>query len=1104
MAIKTIAHLADIHIRKSTLRHDEYREVFNNLVQSLRTEKPDRIVIVGDLFHDYNKIEGELLILASKFVNALAKIAPLIITRGNHDILRSALNRVDSIDALISAIDNPNVKFYNETGFFVDENVVWCVWKHGEKKNSPWDGGVIKEPSKTYIDLYHDPVNGCVNADGFEFNSKTYRSLKSFEGDYSFFGDIHKHQYLNDAETKAYSGSLIAQNFSEGDDEFHGYILWDIANGTHKDVPISNNYKFSTVVVNRFTDFDNLNIHISNPATHNFLRVKWQTLPAIKNTENEDKLNKHLQERYSPVYIKHKAEFVEEDKIDIQEAGTIDNITKREVLHPIFTEYLQKIGLEEDVIADVIKLDQEIENRIQIEDLTNIQWSIVKFSGKHFRNIREINIDWRDKNGIFQITGENTAGKSSIIQLLSYILYGKTLETDKTKKFGDSRFVNNRISTNSCEGYLVINCNGEYYGIKRTTTLEFNKKGEMKGSPTVVSYYKLSDPDETLSADNDITSLNEEERKSTQRRIDEIIGTYANFTRIILTTADTLNSILGTESADFIDSILNDSGLDIFDLRLTEFKKYRKELISNDRISCNLDTEESAITYLQNQNAEYGKRISNHILEGKEILAKIESLEDEKERLSQTMHQIDPSIAALNVGAITAEISQHKRSIAALDDEKAGIEATIAKLKETYDADTLTKLIEKRESHRSDEFKLRTEINNLKLQSEQILSKQHRANGDIELLKREGASKKQEILALKDSKNCPTCGQLKTEDSLNHIQTSIKEKETYMFGIVDKIKKKQREKEEFAGQIDGIKYSIAVIEQQIAEHSIGFEAILVQIGDLNNEKLEVERRIRLTEELKGFPIRYENLDLKIQSLEDKIVRFNELKSKIEENDKIKLEIGKLNDKLNDLKRDHQETQNLIGKFNNDILFNDRQITQKTELIRKYKEQVKQDTVMSIYEKCVHRDGIPTQILTKILLPKINASLANLLDSVDFDVWLDESDLKLKMSYSRQPNAVIDCMGGSGKERTFSSISLKVALNEINTKSKPTIFMLDEVMGKLKGESVLEFLEFLGVIKTRVNKMIVIEQNHEINPDYIIHAAIDNNGVSTINLLDDEA
>ena len=48
--IKTIAHLADIHIRKLH-RFVEYRQVFKNLYKQLKYLKPDAIFICGDVFH---------------------------------------------------------------------------------------------------------------------------------------------------------------------------------------------------------------------------------------------------------------------------------------------------------------------------------------------------------------------------------------------------------------------------------------------------------------------------------------------------------------------------------------------------------------------------------------------------------------------------------------------------------------------------------------------------------------------------------------------------------------------------------------------------------------------------------------------------------------------------------------------------------------------------------------------------------------------------------------------------------------------------------------------------------------------------------------------
>ena len=136
--IKTIVHLADIHIRKVPTRNDEYTKVFKNLVASVKKQKPDRIVIVGDLFHDYLDLQSEQLILASELLNELANIAPVRITRGNHDFRKKNTKRVDSVAAIVKIINNPKVEYYNKTGLFEDENVMWAVWHHGQSKNNPW------------------------------------------------------------------------------------------------------------------------------------------------------------------------------------------------------------------------------------------------------------------------------------------------------------------------------------------------------------------------------------------------------------------------------------------------------------------------------------------------------------------------------------------------------------------------------------------------------------------------------------------------------------------------------------------------------------------------------------------------------------------------------------------------------------------------------------------------------------------------------------------------------------------------------------------------------------------------------------------------------
>ena len=80
--IKKVIHFADVHIR--TLRmHDEYKEVFNNLLNDIKSLITDykreevRILIAGDYVHQKITISNELLVLGTWFLKKLEKIVEI-------------------------------------------------------------------------------------------------------------------------------------------------------------------------------------------------------------------------------------------------------------------------------------------------------------------------------------------------------------------------------------------------------------------------------------------------------------------------------------------------------------------------------------------------------------------------------------------------------------------------------------------------------------------------------------------------------------------------------------------------------------------------------------------------------------------------------------------------------------------------------------------------------------------------------------------------------------------------------------------------------------------------------------------------------------------
>jgi DNA repair exonuclease SbcCD ATPase subunit len=1105
-AITKICHLADIHLRRVPTRNEEYIEVFNGLINSLKDTKPDRIIIVGDLVNDYLNLDSEQLVIAHDFLNSLADIAPVRITRGNHDCLKTNLNRKDSVHAIVETLKNPNVVYYNSSGFFEDENVIWVVWNHGEKNNNPWltrEGKKIlktlnKETEKTYIDLFHDPISGGLSDTGFELKSKRYYKVGDFKGHYLMAGDIHKKQYLNKEKTKAYCGSLIAQKFSEGDDSFHGYLLWDIDKKNVDEVPIYNKRSFKNIILSQYTDFDDLDIEIENPTEEMLVRFLWKTLPSLRNKENERKLSTYIKSKYSNIKISNKNEFLEEDEHDTIEADALENITTKDVQHEILKNYLEKIGTESKTIEEILNLDDEVVKMIDEPETINTEWDVIKFGGTNFMSYEKFDVDWRDMDGIFQIVGNNASGKTTIIfKFFPYMFYGKTPETETRPKFGDVRYVNNKNGADFCEGYVVLEINDEIFGIKKRTDVVRNRAGEITSSPTKMSYYLLNSPDDEMGEENNLEKFDEERRQKTEKKLLSVIGSYDDFMRTILTTSDSLNKILSNDMAVFIDSLLYESGLDVFDKKLEAVKSYEKKVNELGRITCNVESNE--------------EKIKNHKESIKIINNTIAVLKDEKlpevetsikkgnkyvEDLIKKLHKIDDEIYKLNVEDAKKDITQHEKEKKSLEDQKMGWEKSIVLLKETYDSEKLEELEKTKSEHKTTEFEHKLKIRECE-QNKSLLSNSIEViRGEIKRLKESGKDLKDEILDLKESKTCSQCGQELTDEHKSHMLEKIKGLEEKMFKISKEIKEKEnRLIPDIEEKIKKEEKTAAEFTKKIADLNIKMDGVLAEIGEITNDKNDVEKRKEIQSTLNSIPAEIKNHELEIKILEEKVKRHENSLIQIKENQDTEKIITTAKEKLKSQEESKTAVLEEISDQKALIVEKEREIKNIEETIEKFKEQERRDSLIATYKKCVHRNGIPKQLLTAHVIPKTNRVLEDVLVDSQFKVWLDAEDLRPKLAYNNTPEAVIDCISASGKERTFSSIVLKYALNQNNIKSRPKFFLLDEIMGKLDEKSVEEFVEILHTIRAHMKRIVIVEHVHQINPDYVINVFITDGGIS---------
>lgn len=569
LMIKTIAHLADIHFSNKFSDHLKFNYIIEETYKSLLKTKPDLICIVGDLFHDYIDQENETTIIAGKFLNRLSEVAPIVISKGNHDLMKRNLKRINSIKLLVELLNNDKITFYDESGIYnYDENITFYVWDYGDRLN-PYTLQSPDISNRITIDLYHNPINNCNMITKIANDSK-YKNIGDFKSDYLFSGDIHLMQYLDKEKSKAYCGSLFQTNFGEYIQN-HGYILWDIKNNNSELIEIYNPYNYITFETSLDFDYDNIKFYNNNITDKSQFRLIWNDYVSTSTKENEKKLREYFKIKFN-TYIKLEKEFIHIDLINNIENKKINNINiyDSNVQKELFNEYLILNKFDIDVINKIFDIDDIITNRIDFQKIdSNVKWSIENITINNFKSYGDNNyLELSDKNGIIQLNGINKQGKTTLLDAICYVLYGTTISTNTKQKFGDMRYINNKRTLDYCEVKVVIKVNDELFTIIRKTELKYKKKGGIDTCSTNVNYYEGLDTS---------ISLNEDLNRQTQEKLNSILGNFDNFIRLAFTNADNLNDSLSIDRSVFIDSLLRDLGLDIFEKKLMEFKKWEKE-----------------------------------------------------------------------------------------------------------------------------------------------------------------------------------------------------------------------------------------------------------------------------------------------------------------------------------------------------------------------------------------------------------------------------------------------------------------------------------------------------------------------------------------------
>lgn len=1229
--IKKIAHFGDYHIHNDKWQ-DRYEIGNKYIYDKLTEEKPDRILIAGDLFESFIVISNEAKIFAGDFLNKLSDIAPIIIVPGNHDIRKKDLKRKNSVETVIDLIHNKNITYFGKSGFYNDDNVVWVNHSHLEKDINPWDDTTYKKDNtKTYIDIWHDPINGCMTDNGFEMKSKSYRNVSDFKGDFGMFADIHKFQYLNKTKTIAYCSSTFQQTMGEDVDE-HGFLLWDIINKKSEFVIVPDEYKLITFRTTENFDYDNINFDHVLATNKSTFRVIWKDYSSNINNENEDKIKKYFIDKWNKKEITFEKQRIYTNVASTQKLTESIDISDKTVQQDIFREYLLSNKYDETFIEEILAIDNIIDGRLELSPKINdIEWSIDKLWVDNFKSYDNFELDFSmlPKGVIIQAGGENQQGKTTILDAITYVSHGSTLATNKLggaqrEKYGDNRYINNKRLLDYCEGGMVIDVNGNKYTLLRRTERKLAKDKSISGVSTNIEYY---DGTEVIEENK----LRGERKTETQLMLDSIIGDFDDFIRLTLTNSENLNHLISLDRATFIDSVIRDAGYDIFEKKLAEFKEYKKE-ISTNKIDINLNDAEEEVSGLKDLLKTHKIDHDNVKIEINDINEKLKEINNERDIEIKKLHKIDDDIARIDIKAATNKIEEYKSTID-INLNQQNINSVKSKgLKQSYKSDELESYLKEIKKIDDDvlNLKLKTSQEDTKIEKEKgnivrvddkvkqlkqkeidtQKSKLTVINNDIEkineeledaieekireysdkkktdefevrtltielnTIKEKGSDLKKQITLLEESKICPTCNREYDENHQENIDLKVKELndeitkllekgkisekkledckkqvessqhmiddlnlDTYdtddILEIKESVEKRLKEKQleivlidTICGEIrvdnfvnvpeleininkgikikDASKQSIIDIEdniksikQSIKDKGIEKSDIQDKVYIIEQDKNEVKMYETLMQENKELSLKIENIKLTIENAKTKIDKYYDQLKYIDENAIIEERISELNESIKEQNSNKDDLNENLAEIMKEASVTKTTIVDIQNNIKKYQEQVKRDELLKEYGKAIHRDGIPSYMLLKHR-DLINVEMEDLLSNVDFNVYFDEY-LDLKMFNKLFPNAIQSSLTGSGMERTFTAVVLKIALRNINTKSKPNILLLDEVMGKLKGQSVDKFNFLLNTLKTKIDKILIIEHTHNIDYDILISVEKDKNGVSSLNI-----
>jgi len=227
-----------------------------------------------------------------------------------------------------------------------------------------------------------------------------------------------------------------------------------------------------------------------------------------------------------------------------------------------------------------------------------------------------------------------------------------------------------------------------------------------------------------------------------------------------------------------------------------------------------------------------------------------------------------------------------------------------------------------------------------------------------------------------------------------------------------------------------------------------------------------------------YEISHESNELKIEKVKTKLKRYQEVQDKIKKNNEIDAQLLKANLRIDELMNEMRGYERTQTTNKSQIETLEEKIVKNNEIILKIAEEFEREKIYKIYMELYGKNGV-SKVIMKSMLPLINSELQRLLqDSCYFNLEVRIND-KNEVEFIMVDNSTgIEklMVSGSGYERTIAAMALRAVLSKVCSLPKPNIIVWDEVFGKISNDNLELVGEFFTKMKDYFEKIFVITHN----------------------------